>query len=132
MVKALSLPLRLDRLAELAGFHRGRALEHQMLEEMRDAGMARIFIRRADLVPDHVDDYRGAVILDHDDLHAIVQIIGGDRGRCRCPGHKTGGQAQGPSQDHRVPPFARRRPGVSHPRTPVGYLGQVESPEARG
>ena len=47
------------------------ALEHQMLEEMREAGFARRLVGRADLVPDHLRDDRRAVIRDHHDLQAV-------------------------------------------------------------
>jgi hypothetical protein len=68
-------------LRELAGRMLGRALEHQVLEEMRQAGFARRLVGRADLVPDHLGDHRRAVIGDHDDLQAIIEREAG--GTCR-------------------------------------------------
>ena len=53
-------------------------LEHQMLEEVRDAGDAFRLIGRSDLVPDHVRDDGRAVVGDHDHLHAV-----GERELCR-------------------------------------------------
>jgi hypothetical protein len=50
-----------------------RALEHQVFEEMGDAGLAGRFIGGAGAVPDHVHDGGAAVVLDHDDLHAVVE-----------------------------------------------------------
>ena len=49
------------------------ALEHQVLEEMRDAGLAERIVRRAVAVPDHVGDDRHAAIGDDDDLEAVVE-----------------------------------------------------------
>ena len=53
------------------------ALEHQVLEEMRDAGGALRLIRRADPIPHHMRHHRGAVILDHHRLHAVAEREGG-------------------------------------------------------
>ena len=64
---------RRDALAELVARMLRRALEHQMLEEMRDAGLAGRLVGRADLVPDHVGHDRRAVIGDDDDLHAVAE-----------------------------------------------------------
>ena len=47
---------------------------------MGDAGLSRRFVGRADPVPDHMDDRRGAVIFDDDDFQAIVQPEVGDFG----------------------------------------------------
>ena len=71
-----------DLGAELAGLVVLRALEHQVLEEMRDAGFARRLVGAADLVPDHVRDDRRAVVGDDDDLHAVVEHEVADVG-CR-------------------------------------------------
>ena len=57
------------------------ALEHQMFEEMRQAGFARRLVGGADLVPDHVGDDRRAMIGDHDDFKAVVELEIGDRRR---------------------------------------------------
>jgi hypothetical protein len=62
-----------DGAVERAGRMVGRRLEHQMFEEMGDAGLARRLIRAADLVPHHMGDDRRAVIGDDDDLHTVVE-----------------------------------------------------------
>ena len=52
-------------------------LEHQMLEEMGEAGMAGLFVFRADVIPDlKIDDWDG-VIFEKDDLQAIGQGVHG-------------------------------------------------------
>ena len=60
-------------LGEFAGGMFGRALEHQMLEEMRQSRFARRLVGRADLVPDHLRDDGRAVIGDHDHLQAVAE-----------------------------------------------------------
>ena len=65
--------VRGDDLRELAGRDGRRSLEHQVFDEVGDAGFARRLVGRADLVPDHLDNDRGARILDHDDLKPVVQ-----------------------------------------------------------
>ena len=62
-----------DGAVELAGLVVGRALEHQMFEEMGDAGFAGRLVGAADLVPDHVGDDRRAVVGDDDHFHAVVE-----------------------------------------------------------
>ena len=61
-VKALSWPPSWRHLGEVADGDLVRRLEHQMLEEVRDAGDALGLIGGADLVPDHVRDDGGAVV----------------------------------------------------------------------
>ena len=56
------------------------ALEHEMLEEMRDARLARRIVGRAVAIPDHVGDDRRAVVRDHNHGQAIVQAIIGNAG----------------------------------------------------
>ena len=56
-----------------------RALEHQMLEEMRDPGTAARLIGRADAIPDHVGHDRRAMIRDDDDVEAVRQAELADR-----------------------------------------------------
>ena len=66
-----------DGLGELA-LRMGRGtLEHQVFEEMRDAGLADRVIGRPVAVPDHVRDDRRAMIRDHDDLEAVVETTHG-------------------------------------------------------
>jgi len=50
-----------------------RSLEHQMFQQMGGAGVSRLFVHGAGTIPDHVSDDRGAVIADHNDLHAVIQ-----------------------------------------------------------
>ena len=50
-----------------------RAVEHQVLEQMREARLARILILRADVVPDVGRDNRRLAIFVDDDAQAIVQ-----------------------------------------------------------
>ena len=69
-----------DDLGEFPVRVRRRSLEHQVLEEMGNAGLARFLIRRADLVPDHMGDDRGAMIGDNHDLQAIGEFEGGEIG----------------------------------------------------
>jgi hypothetical protein len=49
-----------------------------VFEEMGDTGHAGRFIGGAGAVPDHVHDGGAAVVLDHDDLHAVVEKELGD------------------------------------------------------
>ncbi len=58
------------------------ALEHQMFEEVRQAGLARRLVGGADLVPDHVGDDRRAMIGDHNDFKTVIELEIGDRRRC--------------------------------------------------
>ena len=62
-----------DHLRESPGRILRRALEHQMLEEMRDARLARRLVGGADLVPHHVGHDRRAVIGDDDDFEPFVE-----------------------------------------------------------
>ena len=55
------------------------ALEHQMLEEMGDARDAARLIGRTDAVPDHMGDHRRPVVLDHHDVHPVVERERRDR-----------------------------------------------------
>ena len=67
-----------DEFGELALGMGVGALEHQVLEEMGDAGLARRIVGRAVAVPDHVrDDGRAMVGNDHD-LEAVLQREMGD------------------------------------------------------
>jgi hypothetical protein len=65
--------IRGDDLRECAVGDLAGGLEHQMLEKVGDAGMAPGFIGRPDPVPDHMGHDRGAVVLDDNYFHAIVQ-----------------------------------------------------------
>ncbi len=65
-----------DGAREFARRDLARALEHQVFEEVRDAGMAARLVSRADAIPDHVRDHRRAAIGDHHDLHAVAEREG--------------------------------------------------------
>ena len=56
------------------------ALEHQVLEEMGEPGLAGLLVRRPDLVPDHVGHDRRAVVGNDDDLEPVVESEMGDVG----------------------------------------------------
>ena len=60
-------------LGEAAGRVLHRALEHQMLEEMRDPGFPIRLIGSADAVPQHVGDDRRAVVGNDHDRKTVVQ-----------------------------------------------------------
>ncbi len=67
-----------DDLGELADRDLVGRLEHQMFEEMGDAGFAAHLVGGADPVPDHVGDDRRAVVGNDDDLHAVGELeLGG-------------------------------------------------------
>jgi hypothetical protein len=57
----------------LAGVH--GALEHHVLEEMREAGLARRLVSAADVVPDRDRDERHAAIGVEDDLDSVVEDV---------------------------------------------------------
>ncbi len=52
------------------------ALEHQVLEEMRDARLSERIVRRTVAVPDHVGDDGNAAIRNDDDIEAVVEREG--------------------------------------------------------
>ena len=58
-----------------------RALEHEMLEEMRDTRFPAWLIRGAGPIPDHMGHDRRAVIGDHDDIEPIGEAEFADRDR---------------------------------------------------
>ena len=86
-----------DDLGELADRDLVGRLEHQVLEEVGDAGDALGLVGGADLVPDHVRDDGRPVIGDDDDLHAVGERelagaglgAGGDDLVCECE-HEDG------------------------------------------
>ena len=77
-----------DELGKLARRDLFGALEHQMFEEMRDAGFALRLVGGPDLVPHHLRDNRRAAVGDDDHLHAVgkrcVGHIGTERRYGRC------------------------------------------------
>ena len=62
-----------DGLGKGVARHLLGAAEHHVLEEMRQARDARRIVHRAHLEPQHLGDDRGAVIGDHQHLHAVGQ-----------------------------------------------------------
>ena len=50
-----------------------RALEHHVLEQVREAGAARHLVGRADVVPEVDRDQRQPLVLREDDLEAVRQ-----------------------------------------------------------
>ena len=60
-----------DDFGELADRDLVGRLEHQMLEEVGDAGTSALLVGGADPVPDHVGDDGRAVVGDDHDLHAV-------------------------------------------------------------
>jgi hypothetical protein len=57
---------------ELLGLEIARALEHQMLEEMREARAAFGIVLAADVVPDLDADRRTGMILERDDAQPVA------------------------------------------------------------
>jgi hypothetical protein len=76
-VRRAAVPL--DQVVERARPELLPAVEHHVLEEMRDAGLAARLVARAGAVEDvRRDDGRG-VILVHEDAEAVRQRLVGDR-----------------------------------------------------
>ena len=48
-------------------------LEHQVLEEVREARLAGRLVGGPDLVPEHVGDHRRTAVRDHHDLEAVAE-----------------------------------------------------------
>jgi hypothetical protein len=51
------------------------ALEHQMLEEVREAGLARPLVLRADVIPQVDRDDRTRVVLVQKDVESVVERV---------------------------------------------------------
>jgi phage shock protein PspC (stress-responsive transcriptional regulator) len=51
------------------------AVEHQVLEQVSEAGLAELHVGRPDVVPDVDRDDRGLVVLVHDQRQAVVQDV---------------------------------------------------------
>ena len=64
---------RRDDRGVLLGLDVARALEHQVLEEVREAGAARFLVLRADVIPELDVDDRRRLVLVQDDDHAVRQ-----------------------------------------------------------
>jgi hypothetical protein len=67
-----------DQFREITGRIFRRALEHQVLKEMRQARFARGLVGGADFVPDHVGDDRRAVIGNDNQFQPVRQLEIGD------------------------------------------------------
>ena len=63
-----------------------RALEHHVLEEVRDAGFALLLVARADLVPEHQRDDGVEMALCQDHAHAVRERALLDAGAGLHPG----------------------------------------------
>ena len=59
-------------------------LEHEVFEEMREAGLSRRLVGRAHLVPDHMGHDRRAVVRNDDDFQAVFQREMADLRSGRC------------------------------------------------
>ena len=99
-------------LGELAGRDLARALEHQMLEKVRQAGLARRAVGGADLVPDPMRHHRRAVVLDHHHLQAVVERRPCGDGKPRWRQCRAAGSAPNASS-----PAAWPKPAIRH--TPI-------------
>ena len=64
---------------EVAGVVVLGALEHQVLEEVREAGAARALVLRADVIPDVHRHDRHVMVLVHDDVEAVGERALGER-----------------------------------------------------
>ena len=82
-----------DNLGKFAAFQRVCGLEQQVFKKMRNTGRAHRFIRGPDLIPYHLHHGGGAVVFDHNDIHAVIKGVGrhllgqsrqgGERQKCR-------------------------------------------------
>ena len=52
-----------------------RALEHHVLEQMRETGAARLFVRRADVIPQVHGDHRQPLVPAQDHVEAVRQRV---------------------------------------------------------
>ena len=84
-----------------------RALEHHVLQHVRQPGDAVMLVAGADLVPHLGNHHRGAMVFLHDQLETVFQLVFMHR-PCRQQGMRTG-------QQH-------GRQGKSHSRSPVFRL----------
>ena len=98
-----------DQAREFAVGIAWRALEHEMLEEMRDARLADRIVGRADAVPHHVHHDRRAMVRHDHDLHAVlereglgIEDRGARAGRCQQDQHERGEQPAERRRCHRV------------------------------
>ena len=113
----------LDELEVLALGDVGRALEHHVLEQVREAGAAGALVPRADVVPD-VDrrDLRAVVLGEHD-RQPVGQLValGGDAGRLA--GERAWTPARSPAREAGGCPTPRPRAAAARARRPAGRCG---------
>ena len=104
-------------LGELARRDRLGALEHQMLEEMGNAGGAARLVGGADLVPDHLGDDRSAVIRDDQHVKTVAKRefddAGARLGAVHGHGKRHGGEAEG-GEDQARTSIERARKLIEH------------------
>ena len=50
-------------------------LEHQMLEQVREAGLARPFVLRADVIPQVHGDDRARAVFVKEDVESVVERV---------------------------------------------------------
>jgi hypothetical protein len=62
---------------EIAGRMMGRALEHQVLEEVREAGASGLFVARAHVVPHAHGRHRDVAVFVHDDVEPVGKRVSG-------------------------------------------------------
>ena len=104
-----------------------RALEHDVLEEVGETGLARHLVLRADVVPEvHRDDRREMVLCDDDPQPVVEMVVAecdlGDGGRHEGPSSVRGGGAASGSVREILAPApefrAGRRPNPSRAEAP--------------
>ena len=104
-------------LGELAWRDRLGALEHQMLEEMGNAGRAARLVGGADLVPDHLGHDRSAMVGDDQDLKTVAERefddAGARLGAVHRHGKGHGGEAEG-GEDQARTSIERARKLIEH------------------
>ena len=86
-------PARFEQGVELAFLDVRRSFEHQVLEQMREAGASGLLARRADVVPDVDRRERDGVILVQDHVQPVgsVNCVNGTvKRRARCGGGAAG------------------------------------------
>ena len=70
---------RLDEAEVLPLLHVRRALEHHVLEQVREAGLAGLLVLAADVVPEVHRDHRRARVARQDDAQPVVEGVALDR-----------------------------------------------------
>ena len=106
-----------DGVEMLAGADVLRALEHHVLEEMREAGAAGALVARADVVDDGDREDRRDVILGDDHAQAVLQLRVGELDRGQRDGGQRGGRAARERQQ------GRPRAAGTESAVPSGNVG---------